>query len=611
MGGSLGTLEFESFPTLAQPEHLDLAERDQLLIAELRARVEAQEVGYSDSVGATYLNAEIAELVRPTYSTRRLRELEITLDEMGTFDIPTFYGKLDIDGVEKDIPFIAAVSIDGSNENISMGATGDKARHIDMIDNIYERDNYQFTDCLMSLYLSDPIRYAKEGVLARHFLEGQLHRMSAPAQLKRFDNVIERGRDAGQLDWPNITLRRDDLGAEKPFEWRHKQDSVQMLANLTLKALEVGFMKPGDLTARHQQFLGRVAPMLERAGYPHYASSGSWEEVAAISRTSVLSVESRMFKRLNQLMQSDLAPELSFLAEDYQWHTGQPRADFTATTERLLLEGLTVIGQQIPFESPNKDQPETCYREADAALTYLHMYDIPALLVTYDIPIARAGRPLSEREIEKMIDAELDTLYDPHTGALKRYIGDSYQRENWHTDTTQEKVGMLKRRLKADAGDKEIDLNQKQLERNEIVPKGREAVWPHPMFQRAAASAQRSLDETRRGNHRAARLYRKQSTQCLNEGLRSVTGSGQYHAAMQRNGRYALAETTRGKIPESLNTYTDDHGSFIVASPHFLNWAAITCREAIGLLSVATEQARDHRLGRLGLGRFMEPLRAA
>jgi hypothetical protein len=210
----------------------------------------------------------------------------------------------------------------------------------------------------------------------------------------------------------------------------------------------------------------------------------------------------------------------------------------------------------------------------------------------------------------------LDTLYDPDTGCMRRYreetsgdgLGDSYQRVNWHTNAVKQDVAQLKRRLKVAAtvaGRTEIDLDQKQLARDGIVPEGRQAMWPHPMFQRAAWAAGRSIEATAAGDHGAERRYRRRAAQYLNQGLRAVTGHNQYHAAAQPNGTYGVAATEPNRLPEAIITTADEQGWFLTASPHSpLHWAVATCREATGLLATATERAHTMQLGWLSLRNF-------
>jgi hypothetical protein len=590
-GGSSGldTLHFDP------PGEVHFTPEDHWLIAELRDKVMSADHAYSAHIGEWYLNPAVAERVRPAYSAREITQLRDMLERNGTLDIQMATAKLTVDGKEMDISCMPATELDPT-----LGEMGEV---------MYWRDSYQMTKGKMRLFLHDRERHATEGKEAVDELQGYLFAMSTPAQLSRFDYVIEHGKEAGQLDWPNITVRFSDIGGEEPFEWRHKQDSVPMLVDLTLEALQKNFIKPEDLHEHHKELLCRIVPFLKQAGYPRYSSSGSWEEVAAMSRTSVLSVETSLLERIHSLMQSDLAPKLSFLTEGYNTHIGNSSKSFTHTVEEMMLDGLHTIGRQLPHESPDKNQPAVRQRSADATLVYALMYRIPELLVKHRIPTGPKGRPLSQMKIEDMINKQLDTLFDPATGCMARYAeitpgdgrGDSYQRTNWHTGAVKAAVSHLKQRMKAAAiiaGRPEIDLDQKQLERDKLVPAGRQAMWPHPMFQRAAVAAERSLEELGAGNHRAGHRYRRQATHYLNHGLRAVTGDNQHHVAVQEDGTHSVVPTKPHRLPEAIITSADEQGWFLTASPHSpLHWAVATCREATGLLVIATERARSSQLG--------------
>jgi len=579
-----------------------LTYQDQLLIAELRARTETADTAYSPHTNEWYLNPEIADAVRPLYSAREINDLRETLTRNGTLDIEMVTAKLTVDRQEIDVPCMPATKLDPN-----LGEMGEV---------MYWRDSYQHTRGNMRLFLHDPDRYATEGKEAFDELQGYLFAMSTPAQLSRFDYVIAHGTEAGQLDWPNITVRFSDIGGEQPFEWRHKQDSVPMLVDLTLEALQKNFIKPEDLHEHHKELLGRIVPFLRRAGYPRYESSGSWEEVAAMSRTSVLSVETSLLERIHSLMQSELAPQLEFLAEGHNTHIGNSSKSFTQTVEEMMLDGLHTIGKQLPHESPDPNQPAIRQRSADATLVYTLMYRMPELLAKHHIPTGPKRRAMSQENIQDLINEQLDTLFDPATGCMMRYAeitpgdgrGDSYQRVNWHTGAVKTGVARLKRLMKtaaALAGRTEIDLDQKQQERDKIVPEGRQAMWPHPMFQRAAWAAERSIEATALGDHRAERRYRKQATDYINHALRAVTGPNQYHAAVGEDGTYSVVPTQPNRLPEAIITAADEHGWFLTASPHSpLHWAVATCREATGLLVIATERAHTMQLGRLSLRRF-------
>jgi hypothetical protein len=255
----------------------------------------------------------------------------------------------------------------------------------------------------------------------------------------------------------------------------------------------------------------------------------------------------------------------------------------------MLDSGLQEIGRRLPDESPDYDNDSVKYRGADAALTYILMYDIPLLLVQSEVPVGQKQNVLSRRGIEDLVLAQIARLDDPETGGIFRYEDDSYQRKNFHTHEVQWIVHAIKQKVKSDAEGGEIDLDEKQALRNNLTPKGRPAAWTHPLGQLGSWAARRSL-ESRDEDQEASASYRTLSTHFFNRGLSTVTGNNQWNAILNDSGGYAVRPVTRFRLPECYVTYETNTGKQpIVPSPHTpLNWSAVEMRRTAGLLLAST-----------------------
>ncbi len=540
---------------------------DQTLLRDLMARSRAHEA--SEGAGIRFANQAVARLVEAGGSPKHLRAVETLLKERGALDLPVIEaGSVRVDGEARRVSIVAATDI----------AADPTVRHGEMSTMFYLRDHVQCASAMMELFLTDPVRYAKEGDIGRELIHSALHLISTPAQLARFAAVVRRG-DTGQDEWPHISLWFDDLEAEKPNAWRNKQDSFQMLAFLVLDALDRGFIGTDELLSAHREFLRFVVPFLRAVGFPRYESSGSWEEIAA-RRTSVMAVETALLHRIRVLTDNG---KLGFLADG---------EDFTTRVGTMVDAGLREIGRRIPFESPDYELDSIRYRRADATLVYLLMYGLPELLAEARVPIGEPARPMTAREVETVVLDALLPLADPVTGGFIRYAEDSYQRVNFHTHEVQATVRAIKEDIRADAEARggDVDLDRKQVMRGRLTPRGREAAWTHPLGQLAAWAARRSL-HTRSSDPEQARNYREFAVRHLNSMLATVTGEDQWHAVLREDDGYHVREVPPYRVPECYVTYRDDQGNeLIVPSPHTpLNWSTAMLRTALGLL--ATE---DH-----------------
>ncbi len=563
----------------------EFAEHDRALIAELRDHAEQQRSGYNIPTQTMLSPAEIAAVMCEHYSPAQLRTLEQTLAERGTFDIPLTSGLIDVDGRQQHIPFVAATSTEAS--------------HGDMSSMLYLRDHIQTARSYIEISRHDPNRYCEEGQSGRQLLTSALDLISTPKQLERFERVMAIGAEAGQEDWPHISLLFHDLMAENPNGWRNMQDSFQMLAHLALDALEYGELAVADLRDNHKHFLSSLVPFLSAVGYPDYLNSGTWEEFAA-SRTSVMAVETAVLHKIHRLLTGDQAEQYAFLRGGYR---GSAHG-FTQALDALMQRGLEEVGSRLPYETPWDDPSGSIYREADAALTYVLMYNLPALLAEARVPIGPEQDIMTTEEIEQLVLDTLSRLDDPVTGGMKRYIDDSYQRTNFHTHTTQTAIASIKRRISAQAAisGQPPDLIAKQNLRDQAVEPGRAAAWTHPLGQLSAWAARRSLEASHGGNTLASQHYRRLSSTYLNRQLHLITGDGQYQAVLRADGSYAVQPVPAFKLPECYITYHDAAGEFMVASPHTpLNWSTATLREALGMLLIATDQATVQQLGHTSL----------
>jgi len=537
-------------------------------------------------VGVRFANETLAAIAQPEYSAEQLALLEAHLEDMQTLSIPLVTGH--------------AITIDGAEHPVSLlGATelaDDGANHGEMSKMFYLRDHIQTARALMELYLQDPERYQKEGELSRHMLFSVMHCMSTPAQLGRFDHVIATGQTAGQEAWPHISLWFDDLHGEGPNGWRNKQDTFQMLTHLTLDALNRDFIDENDLSPSHKQFLGSVVPLLTAVGFPNYETSGSWEEVAA-GRTSVLAVETAVMDKISTMAAA--GKNIDFLAEGYEQSGMQASTGrtFYDQVEHMLDKGLHEVGRRLPFESPDYDEDSVKYRKGDAALAYVLMYGLPQMLAAKNIPIGKNQEIMTEHQIEDLVLAEIESLLDPKTHAVRRYQGDSYQRSNFHTGAVQETVEAIKAHVKSAAAESggEVDLEDKQRLRDLLTPQGREACWVHPLGQLSSWAAGRHLEALQNGDVQGAQRYHQISLRYFNYNLSNVTGDNQWNTARDASGVYQLRAIKPYRVPECFITYqTADGKTCTVASPHTpLNWGSVMLKLSVGLLSVAAKRSQE------------------
>lgn len=526
---------------------------------------------HSFETGLDFANSELAKLAKARYTSEELAAVDRFLMRKDTLDIPILRGyTVIVDGIERHIAMVAATLTD--------------ANHGEMSSMLYLRDQVQAINALMELFLQDPETYAAEGELAKELLISALHLMSTPAQLDRFEDVIQRGGEAGQEDWPHISLWFNDLDGVGPNKWRNKQDSFQMLAHVTLDAIDRGFLKPDELADAHKKFLSSIVPMLESVGFPNYENSGSWEEVEA-KRTSVTAVETAMLHKMQILIEKDNA--MDFLADGYG-------GDFRRTLDDMINSGLRELGRRLPDESPDYPRDSIKYRKADAALMYVLMYDLQQLLADREIPMAvNGGESMAAEDIECAVLSQLKKLINNETQGMYRYEPDSYLTGDYLTNAGQVVSKAIKHKVLKDAmrNGREIDLDDKQTLRNQLLG-GKAAAWPHPIAQNASSAAKRGLAAPE-DNEAYIDLQIDLSTRSLNAVLSTITGENQRHVALNQDGEYQVVPAPANKMTECWATFITPSGKEVyLASPHTpLNWGTAELRKAIGLLRILVERS--------------------
>ena len=218
------------------------------------------------------------------------------------------------------------------------------------------------------------------------------------------------------------------------------------------------------------------------------------------------------------------------------------------------------------------------------------MYDLPAALARAKIPIGKHAQPLTERQLEALMLAQLQTLRDPTTNGIIRYKHDSYQGVNFHTHEGQLYIRAIKAFVKDDAvaQKREINLIDKQSLRGQAIASGYEPAWNHPLGQLSSWAALRSMQEA---DPVEAAHYRGLATEFLNRMLANITGEQQWNAVLQTDGGYRVQPVTAFRLPECQLAYRNsDDQLLLVPSPHTpLNWSSIMLKQSLGLLRIATQ----------------------
>jgi hypothetical protein len=404
--------------------------------------------------------------------------------------------------------------------------------------------------------------------IGREMLLSGLSFISSVAQLSRFRAIINSSSHRFRRDpanWPYIFAQLNgNLSTERPELWAHKQDAWQILAWYVIEALEKGLLPLSELTDKHRKFLGYIVPFLAKVSFVSCENSGSWEEIAAV-RTSVRAWEHRLIVKLGELATQK---EFSFLAKQYRavreaLGKRYSHLSFAATVAMLDRAAIRVMRRALPFEAASYAEEDPRYRTADAALIYL-------LQIEYLDFLTERGRFGDAWRLanEEALISELRTLDDKVTGGVARYGNDSYQRSGFFRPTTVQGLADL---YGAPSGDASAHF----VGRDEIVPRGRKAMWTHFVWQLAAWAGQRSLEDP-------DPRYRALHDEYFMRGLALITGEKEVSLEVSSDGDTRLIRIPRWRMPECyISERVSTRQEVVVPSPHTpLNWSIAEMMEA-------------------------------
>lgn len=540
-----------------------LQKKDIHLIGELHARMGKWKPTFVPEIGLHFRNRELADMVKPSYSSEELIALEEHLVKKGTLAIEVKCEAVILDGKSVQLATIAATDAKGQ---------GDMSRQL------WIRDLTLTGEAMMYMWHSDKERYKEEGKNAKDILMSSLHVMSTSSQLDRFQALIESNDDTEKDDqnaWPQIALDFDKLDSKEPTPWRHIQDAFQMLTHATFDAFDKDLLQPEDLDANHKQFLGFVTPFLASVGFTNRKNSGSWEELPAV-RTSVLAVETAALVKIKQYANKEDFKFLEAAFEKNKKYLPQYEdVSFTQALDHMINQGLAKIAEHLPFEAPaDPGSPE--YRTADAALLYVSKYGIPELLdgKTYN------GKSFTKEDVEETLFEQIESLTDPFTHGMRRYgtpgmdLMDTYQGLNFHTNGKQKAVSEMKQQ--------KPDPLTKFMEYQDIVDPDAPAAWT--LFTPQAAT-----EKITAGDMPAAIAY-------FNRTLAQITGEDESHVVKGMEGAQ-VAAVPANKLTECFVTFSNPYGDpLVVASPHVpLNWSVAETKKVLALLIAATKEKNFKR----------------
>lgn len=540
-----------------------LRKKDTYLIGELHARMGKWKPMFVPEIGLHFRNRELADMVKPSYSSEELIALEEHLVKKGTLAIEVKHEAVILDGKSVQLATIAATDAKGQ---------GDMSRQL------WIRDLTLTGEAMMHMWDSDKERYKEEGRDAKDILMSSLHVMSTASQLDRFQALIESNDDTEKDDqnaWPQIALDFDKLDSKEPTPWRHIQDAFQMLTHAAFDAFDKDLLQPEDLDANHKQFLGCVTPFLASVDFTNRKNSGSWEELPAV-RTSVLAVETAALAKIKQYANEEGFEFLEAVFEKNKKHLPQYEdASFIQTLDHMINQGLAKIAEHLPFEAPaDPDSPE--YRTADAALLYVSKYGIPELLDGKKYH----GKTFTKEDVEEMLFEQIESLTDPFTHGTRRYgtpgmdLIDTYQGLNFHTNGKQKEVSEMKQR--------KPDLITKFMNYQEIIGPDAPAAWT--LFTPQAAT-----EKITAGDMPAAIAY-------FNRTLAQITGEDESHVVKGMDGAQVVA-VPANKLTECFVTFSNPYGDpLVVASPHVpLHWSVAETKKVLALLIAATKEKESQR----------------
>lgn len=562
-------------PTRNGPRELKGTDHSDVLVTRRLQKLNTR-IPTSPIPGLHFRNATIAELVEPGPTQRSINAISEVLIDSGAFKINVRNGvKVPVDGIMRPVSVVKATEVSGSKG--------------DMVEKVWVRDQTQAAGALFEMWKIDPQRYKQEGEMAKDLLMSTLHLMSTDAQLDRFSTIIaddnkedpDKAEARDHMKHPQIAmlLTPDHLSSTTPTSWRHVQEAWQMLGVTALDAIKTGLIPAEELLEGNKQFFASMMPFLAAVNFPNNESSGSWEENMSM-KTSVTAVETALLHRVQNYANE---AGFEFLKRGYQdAQEGGHLPDrlkgvsFETAIDTMVDDGLERIAQSFPFESPmysnrpgdkNYDKDyDVKNRGIDISLLYLLDYDIPKLLVEHQKPIG--GEMLTVKEIEKKILDAVELLYDPQTHGYKRYIGDSYQGLDFHSDEKQKEVNGLKADIdrEAKAENRPIDLHEKQRRRYGLIKPGHEATWAHP-------NAQVAIWAGRRFSETGDPWYKQQEIKYYYRSLATITGD-EYHAVVNGNDRHEIRKVPELRFVESFSKRSTPDGNVITTVGPFVpfNW---------------------------------------
>ena len=520
----------------------------------------------SDRQSNSFRNADVREalgnmpdtltFVPTTLSKSSIQATVKLLDANGAFDFDVLKRTVDIDpGTPVDI-FVPRTTT----------GPGDQF----MRNHTWLRDLVRVAHRLLmgAKYLPVSVERQRElVVLGKKFLLSGASLMSTSSQRERFENSIKNPTKAEERqNCPHVYWDHDNLDGSKMEDWMHQQDAFQMLAVYLVDALTRGDLAIGDLLPQHRMMLGYVVPYLAQVDFANRETHGIWEEVRA-KRSSVIIWDNAA---ITTLKKASAQPDFAFLRDQFEhWrqYLGQEfrSGDFTFIAEALEKNGAKTLHEQLPNESPTYDESDPRFRRADAALMYGVEGDTLARI--------QSLLGLDEnwaRTMQQSIYGQLQQLFDPETGAYRRYDDDVYQRIDEYRHTTQASLGPVYA-----CGDS--TSTTQFLARKALLTRGESPAWPLITWELAAASGHRWM-QTKDTQDLKRHLH------LVVQGLRSVTGPNEWTIAPLEKG-LSVTSVRAWQFPECIqHIQLDDHGpDFRVVGPHApLAWAQAAAIDALG-----------------------------
>lgn len=418
----------------------------------------------------------------------------------------------------------------------------------------WTRDNILVSDRLIRNDLSK-LGGESNSAMGRELLLSTLKIMSSPSQLAKFRAIALKEVPFTASNWPQIFLGiKDNLDGSDTEGWMHIQDAWQMVVVVTLRLVREGFLSHQDIPDSAWQMFSYVLPFLESIGSPNYENAGSWEELVS-KRSSVLCWEFDVCRELQDASKEAHDKILPYLfeLEGSKQETTYPlwQARIQSLQEKILNE----IDRAFPFESPDYESTDPRYREADSALLYFFQ--------TSTLSALSKRRGVSLESLEDQLLQQIKSVIDPLSGALRRYLGDSYQGQSYFRFRTQEQ---LRNYSAGPSGD--FSAASEFVARGRVVPAGREAAWTHFVWQLVSWAGERYLET-------GSDKYREIMNRHFLTGIALITGNGEKSIDSDAEGVFRVIPIPSFRIPEAYISEKDALGNTLLfPSPHTpLNWA--------------------------------------